>query len=457
MEYTPEFVHWRSVTDYKPSAVIMALQTQFNEVEWTHGGYGGRAWGGIVDCAATYYELDNLTAFIDHVLDVEHNGGSLFDKQEAAGFVGLYMDWKKADIHSFLDWKFHSPDLVLDNELYEHYGYCLSAKTLQFINRFANVYLPKNERSPIQCGLKLQRARYDKPADNGALYYEPLYWEDNESGFYLEDSEHGSVCEKCGDFLYEGDECPSESGYIYCEHCYHNKYTFCEGSHEMRQDEGIYLDSGVYCEECAEIDHALCDECEEWHDKGNSFHFAGEDYCEDCIDLHANECENCDILILEEDNDSDPPRCDECAKLLEGSPFEHQYHTILASDNISMLVENAEGIGYKQYGLELDYTNPRTPLTIPVQDRGQTLTKQRLDKLGIYSTVRLRFSSMGIFGAVCEGIGEPRGVITMWDYETAFSDPSKYQVSDNGWGAKSKFQSNAVFEIVLVSDNEPTV
>ena len=456
-EHISQFGQWRSITRYKPSAVIMALRTQFNDVEWTHGGYGGTSWGGIVDCAATYYELDNLTAFIDHVLDVEHNGGRLFDKTTAAQYVGLNMDWSKTDIHAFLTWKFESPDLLLDPRLYDMYGYCLSGKTVEFITRYANIYLPREERAPIECGIKVQRARHGKPSDNGAMYYEPLHWDDTECHFYLEESENGSVCESCGDHVYDGDEYPTESGWTYCESCYSDKIAYCEGGHEVEADDAIYLDEGTYCEDCATNDHTLCDECDEWKSKGDSFVYDGMDLCDECIDVHAPECAHCEVLVLEEERaELNPVTCIECESKFVGSPFEFQYFT--KYDGIGMYTYGLDRQRYYQDTLELDWTNPRTPAVIIVAGNTKLGTnKTRLDKLGLYKTVEVRFSEKTAWGAVATPQGEPRAVGTMWDGRQCFYNPANSTPPSNGWSGNYAWDSGCVYPIVCVSDNERTV
>jgi hypothetical protein len=450
-----EFEHWESVIQYKPSAVIMALQTQMHHVDWTHGGYGGHAWGGIIDCAATYYELNNLTAFIDHVLDVEHNGGRLFDKTQAAKFVGLNMDWDKSDIHAFLDWKFQSPDLLLDPELYEHYGYCISGKTAEFITRYKNIFLPPAERAPIECGLKILRARYGKIADSGALYYLPLDWDDNESYFDLEDSANGSVCEDCAEYLSDGYEHITDHGEVFCEDCYSEHVAYCEsGNHEFDPDYMVEVDNQIMCEDCAESEYVKCDECEDWHPRGDSFEYAGMDLCEDCIDVHAPECLKCGIVVLDTESQY-PHECEECESKYAKSPFENQYD-MTPLPNGSLKVHDKSGEGYIQWGLELDYTNPRTPRTIPVKERGITESRIRFDKLGCYKTVHFRFGKNMWSGFSCD-YSDPRAVGIMWDGRTAFLNPNSGYRAFPDTKKKYKWQWECFYPIVLVSENKRTI
>jgi hypothetical protein len=54
--------------------------TAFNALAWDQG-YGGPKWGEIARTVRDYLRgTTTNTVFVDHVFDLEHNGGHLFDK-----------------------------------------------------------------------------------------------------------------------------------------------------------------------------------------------------------------------------------------------------------------------------------------------------------------------------------------------------------------------------------------
>lgn len=81
--YCPDIDSWGQTvyersTEYDPATNREALASLFDH-GWASSAYGGRAWGSIVE-ALTLREQVPAAVFVDHVVDLEHNGGCLFNK-----------------------------------------------------------------------------------------------------------------------------------------------------------------------------------------------------------------------------------------------------------------------------------------------------------------------------------------------------------------------------------------
>jgi hypothetical protein len=71
-------------TKYDPKYLIPLLERMFCWVSWggtDNTGYGGPRWGNIAITAGRYYDLlENPVLFVDHCVDLVHNGGMAFNK-----------------------------------------------------------------------------------------------------------------------------------------------------------------------------------------------------------------------------------------------------------------------------------------------------------------------------------------------------------------------------------------
>ena len=64
--------------NYNPYVFLNKLKTLFSLEGWASG-YGGVKWRNICDAALMYKKVPNIT-FIDHIINITHNGGTAFDK-----------------------------------------------------------------------------------------------------------------------------------------------------------------------------------------------------------------------------------------------------------------------------------------------------------------------------------------------------------------------------------------
>lgn len=117
---------------------VTILKNVFNQ-KWG-GAYGGEAWLNIVEAMEMYGKVSDAT-FIDHSVDLEHNGGCVFSK--SAKF-GLDCDaYSPYYLKKFLDFKFAKNIL---EDLNDHGGEVtrvrVSRKVYGLIERFINVCVP---------------------------------------------------------------------------------------------------------------------------------------------------------------------------------------------------------------------------------------------------------------------------------------------------------------------------
>ena len=63
---------------YYPKQFLPILGDIFAE-DWQSSSFGGEAWLNIVQAALAYYKMPS-TIFVDHIMDIVHNGSTCFDK-----------------------------------------------------------------------------------------------------------------------------------------------------------------------------------------------------------------------------------------------------------------------------------------------------------------------------------------------------------------------------------------
>lgn len=109
---------------------IEVLKNVFSQ-KWG-GSYGGKAWKSIVDAMDLYGKVSEAT-FIDHSVDLEHNGGCVFSKSANFG-LDCFAHFA-SDLKYFLDFKFS--ENILEKQFYSPIR--ISRKVYKLIDRFINV------------------------------------------------------------------------------------------------------------------------------------------------------------------------------------------------------------------------------------------------------------------------------------------------------------------------------
>lgn len=232
------------------------------------GSFGGAAWYRIVSALSLYESAGHVT-FIDHVIDLEHNTGSVMNKHDAKHTIGLDVSDHRY-LESFLSFKFRR-DLLKDE--YRGYNLEISSSVHSLMQRYSNVVdnIPDNVLSSYVPNLE-------------SLSPYSVEW-GFETLTLVADNESRTRCENCGDTLCEDDAWLSPNGDTYCEYCYDQNCTLCHMCADIiYTDDAIEIDCCYYCESCAKKVGALCEDCESWvtYEETAIMADSGVCYCEHC-------------------------------------------------------------------------------------------------------------------------------------------------------------------------------
>lgn len=114
---------------------IKAVIDVFSD-KWS-GSFGGQAWRNIAE-ALYFYEKDPTT-FIDHVIDLQHNTGTVFNKSEARYTIGFEVDYD-GSLNDFLSYKF-SRDILSEDF---HRGIKVSREVYVLVKRHNVIFFGKD-------------------------------------------------------------------------------------------------------------------------------------------------------------------------------------------------------------------------------------------------------------------------------------------------------------------------
>lgn len=126
---------------YDPGANFPVLVEGFRQ-HWPGGGYGGLKWADCMEAGAQYGVWSDVM-FVDHAVDLEHNGGCVFDKGSAANLVRLSLtfQWPGVGMKSFLDIKRDHDLLTYDiHKNFGEYPPQLTATTWSLWTRWWNLF-----------------------------------------------------------------------------------------------------------------------------------------------------------------------------------------------------------------------------------------------------------------------------------------------------------------------------
>lgn len=266
---------------------MIAIYTQ----SWRDG-YGGESWLSIVEAMDMFLTGQfDAVSFIDHCIDLQHNGGSAFNKY-AKSSTGFSSDGVN-DIDDFLDYKFKHD--ILTSHTYEVYR--VSPKVRKLISRYNVVVLNGS----------VDDTSWARGTGNNVEKSFVVYGDKT-----IETEEiNQRTCDRCDDSCQT--TTTTKSGYEVCNDCLSSYYTECDHCGEYEKDYKITeIDHDKFCETCAdEVDHEFCEDCEEnvtEYVKSESGNF----YCTDCssnlshCDEHDTYCEsgeNCPECENEKDEE----------------------------------------------------------------------------------------------------------------------------------------------------------
>lgn len=125
-----------NAVNYPPTKANIKALKQVFEQDW-RSGYGGEAWANIVQAIAEY-ETTPPAAWIDHVVDLEHNNGTAFSKPEGEETLYFSVHYPHR-FSSFLDYKFHK-DILVKPPSYTTSALEVTPKVYSLLSRFSNLF-----------------------------------------------------------------------------------------------------------------------------------------------------------------------------------------------------------------------------------------------------------------------------------------------------------------------------
>jgi hypothetical protein len=200
---------YESSLEYNPAESRGALISVFQDCDWLSA-YGGEAWASIARSLDLYHETRTITdyytgdkrvvngkaVFIDHLIDLKHNGGNLFDKSGALDLSHINRDIDERDLMEFLNYKKYND--ILNNPPSRYTDY-LSAEVASLMG------IDKPYRWAIEnkCDNRDVMSAFGECVlgEYGYINHEPSV-----------------TCEGCCDQILES-ESYSHDGYYYCASC----------------------------------------------------------------------------------------------------------------------------------------------------------------------------------------------------------------------------------------------
>lgn len=226
----PRYVAFDVAEHFTWQSICKATQVLFTEGEWG-GGYGGHMWANIAK-GALLYEKMPLTSWLDHCIDLSHNGGCAFNKSD---FSIFYLD-DEDEYKRFLDRKssIETPSDLLEVVVDLRLSRLVSQYAVDFLQR-ASVFgmVDQYIASEFKSELPFISNILDK--------YNPVKWGTKEVSLTMENT---NKCNDCCCYCCENYNCSEnmecEGGDCgECEqfNCPHNTYN---------DDEPISIDSSVF-------------------------------------------------------------------------------------------------------------------------------------------------------------------------------------------------------------------
>lgn len=138
---------YKEAVAYNPHKNLPLLLELFNQ-SWIDGSYGGHRWSDLVAATMLYDEYPSMI-YVDHVIDICHNNGLAFDKDDTRQVIPLDLDIDEPRLKNFLDFK-RDYDLLDTLPPIDTSNY-ISIDTYNILKRYHTLYnqvIPRWLRSP---------------------------------------------------------------------------------------------------------------------------------------------------------------------------------------------------------------------------------------------------------------------------------------------------------------------
>lgn len=130
---------YRVSTNYRPTAHNLNVLVKVFDQKWSSG-FGGKAWMNIAESLKMYFNHP-AAAFIDYIIDLEHNGGCVFNKTDARDALHFEAEYPYR-FNEFLDYKFRY-DILKQAPGFPYDSLRVTRKTRSFLTRYENIFSQK--------------------------------------------------------------------------------------------------------------------------------------------------------------------------------------------------------------------------------------------------------------------------------------------------------------------------
>lgn len=130
---------YRVATNYRPTAHNLNVLVEVFNQPWSSG-FGGKAWKNIAESLVMYFNHPPA-AFIDHIIDLEHNGGCVFNKTDARDTLHFEAEYPDS-FKNFLDYKFRY-DILKQAPGYLCGHLFVTRNTRKLLNRYEIIFSKK--------------------------------------------------------------------------------------------------------------------------------------------------------------------------------------------------------------------------------------------------------------------------------------------------------------------------
>ena len=282
---------YKQALGWSPTKVLPQLAEVFSLPGWGSS-YGGKRWATICDTTRKLWAGVPPNTVIDHIVDLQHNGGQAFNKSEVKNVIDFDIstwDCTYVNINSFLDIKRNKDLLTLNDLEVSRYVHSLSFKA-------GRLYIAARQRLGLETNIVVhskpsyqavvwgdgeltEKQDTDKPAKKTPTYSaSPNPSSGDTSSKYLSEDElyeppsaKGSVtqltCEKCGSDFDAGTGTDCDGHYFCSEDCHtawhDSEYTCAQcGCHFNAEEDGSESDKdgNVFCSETCKMEYHSDDE-----------------------------------------------------------------------------------------------------------------------------------------------------------------------------------------------------
>ena len=434
------------------------------------GAYGGKAWLSIVEAMEMYGKVSDAT-FIDHSIDLEHNGGNVFTK--SANFGLDCSAYNASFIRRFLDAKFAHNILEHMPKLYgENIKVTLKTKTL--FQRYINVMTVPGTASYI----KMLYVINDMDAENVWLKDYSVNWGTDELGYtdkrtvtqqaeQSSGSGHTTVHPEAHQYLivlngrnegvgicgnmrsynntvqtmtYHSEGVAYWNGYLWSE-----RWLFEPGTVKIAREYRAHVrcfecggvlsedeqfsdsDGDVFCESCYNEKYVSCDKCgdEVWKENAvdAEHHHSYFWLCESCAEEVMSKCDDCgewfEEYVVTEDNGE--VYCESCAREYYCRECDKHYSDLGYHEYVKHDDEEQEGMEETTIEIEGGSYTTEAYHVGPLQIFNLGLFKHITKGMKYHTQWAIQVPALGMYGACGSDFGKAVAVantiIDMLDWE----------------------------------------